>query len=119
MTSYLKLSRLLEARTTRSPVVVVVRCMAKQPPPTSKEPSKKCVKTHCIHPEPKTVFMFMTMIYIVRYSHTLFLPRTSFPARVEGKKRTAKDEEIATKCGFDSQYQWQRDNRAPGEWLWL
>ena len=43
MTSYLKLSRLLEARTARSPVVVVVRCMAKQPPPTSKEPSKKYV----------------------------------------------------------------------------
>ena len=44
MTSYLKLSRLLEARTVRSPVVVVVRCMAEQPPTnTSKEPSKKYV----------------------------------------------------------------------------
>ena len=71
MTSYLKLSRLLEARTIRSPVVVVVRCMAKQPPTnTSKEPSKKCVKTHCIiHPEPKTVFMFMTMIYCQVFPH--------------------------------------------------
>ena len=70
MTSYLKLSRLLEARTVRSPVVVVVRCMAKQPPTnTSKEPSKKCVKTHCIHPEPKTVFMFMTMIYCQVFPH--------------------------------------------------
>ena len=43
MTSYLKLSRLLEARTARSPVVVVVKCMAQQTPPTSKEPSKKYI----------------------------------------------------------------------------
>ena len=49
-----------------------------------------------------------------KYSSTLFLPKTSFPVRVEGKKRTEKDAEIARSCGFESQYQWQRDNRRPG-----
>ena len=50
-----------------------------------------------------------------KYSNTLFLPKTSFPVRVEGKKRTVRDEEIAKKCGFESQYQWQRENRQSGE----
>ena len=49
-----------------------------------------------------------------KYSNTLFLPKTSFPVRVEGKKRTVRDEEIANKCGFESQYQWQRKHRRPG-----
>ena len=49
-----------------------------------------------------------------KYSSTLFLPKTSFPVRVEGKKRTEKDAEIARSCKFESQYQWQRDNRRPG-----
>ena len=49
-----------------------------------------------------------------KYSSTLFLPKTSFPVRVEGKKRTEKDAEIARSCGFESQYQWQRENRRPG-----
>ena len=49
-----------------------------------------------------------------KYSSTLFLPKTSFPVRVEGKRRKEKDAEIARSCGFESQYQWQRENRRPG-----
>ena len=49
-----------------------------------------------------------------KYSNTLFLPRTKFPVRVEGKKRSVKDEEIAKQCKFEEQYQWQRENRKPG-----
>ena len=49
-----------------------------------------------------------------KYSNTLFLPKTTFPVRVEGKKRTDRDLEIAKKCNFESQYQWQRNSRSPG-----
>merc|ERR1719342_886934 len=49
-----------------------------------------------------------------KYSHTLFLPKTSFPVRIEGKKRTERDSEIFKKCEFDDHYLWQRNNRNPG-----
>ena len=52
--------------------------------------------------------------YHQKYSNTLFLPRTTFPVRVEGKKRLARDEEIFKKSDFDRHYQWQRENRSPG-----
>ena len=51
-----------------------------------------------------------------KYSHTLFLPKTSFPVRVEGKKRTERDSEIFKKCEFDDHYLWQRNNRNPGSY---
>ena len=46
-----------------------------------------------------------------KYSSTLLLPKTSFPMKVEGKKRIARDKEISEKCKFASQYSWQRENR--------
>ena len=46
-----------------------------------------------------------------KYSSTLLLPKTSFPMKVEGKKRIARDKEISEKCKFDSQYSRQRQNR--------
>ena len=46
-----------------------------------------------------------------KYSSTLLLPKTSFPMKVEGKKRIARDKEISEKCKFGSQYSWQRENR--------
>ena len=50
-----------------------------------------------------------------KYSSTLLLPKTSFPMKVEGKKRIARDKEISEKCKFDSQYSRQRQNR----YIWL
>ena len=50
-----------------------------------------------------------------KYSSTLLLPKTSFPMKVEGKKRIARDKDISKKCKFGSQYSWQRENR----YIWL
>ena len=52
-----------------------------------------------------------------KYSATIFLPKTSFPARLEGKKRVERDKEIAEKCKFSAQYAWQRLNRDKKE-IW-
>ena len=46
-----------------------------------------------------------------KYSSTLLLPKTSFPMKVEGKKRIARDKEIFEQCKLDQQYAWQRENR--------
>ena len=50
-----------------------------------------------------------------KYSKTLFLPKTTFPVRIEGKKRTERDAEIFKHFDFEGQYQWQRENRKPGK----
>ena len=46
-----------------------------------------------------------------KYSSTLLLPKTTFPMKVEGKKRIARDKDIVERCKLDQQYAWQRENR--------
>ena len=55
--------------------------------------------------------LVMLLAQSKKYSDTLCLPRTLFPAKLEGKKRTERDKEIFEKCNFSNQYKWQRDNR--------
>ncbi|XP_076634653.1 isoleucyl-tRNA synthetase, mitochondrial isoform X1 [Colletes latitarsis] len=45
-----------------------------------------------------------------QYSDTVLLPRTEFPAQLNGQKRIEKDEYLTTKCGFSELYNWQRKN---------
>ena len=94
MSSYIKLSRILSDSVAARPPVIVVRLFSSTNIDCAKGGTKEVSK---------------------KYSSTLFLPKTSFPVRVEGKKRTEKDVEVARSCGFESQYQWQRDNRVPGQ----
>ncbi|XP_053988281.1 isoleucine--tRNA ligase, mitochondrial isoform X1 [Hylaeus volcanicus] len=42
------------------------------------------------------------------FSQTVLLPRTEFPAQINGKKRVEKDEYLTTNCGFSEMYEWQR-----------
>ena len=104
MSSYIKLSRIIVDVAAR-PRVIFVRLFSTTNPYTAKDGVSKSKGGS------KEVSK--------KYSSTLFLPKTSFPVRVEGKKRTEKDAEIARSCGFESQYQWQRDNRRPGKRLSL
>jgi len=46
-----------------------------------------------------------------KYSQTICLPRSAFPARLDGAKRVALDAEIDRRCRFDEQYAWQRKHR--------
>ena len=50
-----------------------------------------------------------------KYSSTLLLPKTTFPMKVEGKKRIARDKDIFERCKLDQQYAWQRENRYIGK----
>ena len=52
-----------------------------------------------------------------KYSQTVQLPKTSFPVKVEGKKRLERDKEIHEKCNFSSMYSWQRNNRTGDEFV--
>jgi len=52
-----------------------------------------------------------------KYSDTLCLPRTLFPARLEGNKRAQRDQEIYEKCNFSDQYNWQRKHRTGPEYV--
>ena len=98
MSSYLKLSNiLLDPRNVSKSRVIIVRLFSTNQIVLAKEDGSKKSK------EPSK-----------KYSNTLFLPKTTFPVRVEGKKRTDRDLEIAKKCNFESQYQWQRNSRSPG-----
>lgn len=45
-----------------------------------------------------------------KYSNTVLLPRTQFPAQINGKERIEKDEYLTTTCGFSELYEWQRKN---------
>ena len=101
MSSYLKLSHiLLDSSNVSKSRVIVVRVLSTSQSIFAKEDGTKKSK------EPSK-----------KYSNTLFLPKTNFPVRVEGKKRTDRDQEISKKCDFDSQYQWQRENRSPGLYI--
>jgi hypothetical protein len=51
-----------------------------------------------------------------KYSSTLFLPRTSFPMKLEGAKRVERDKEI-TRQRLADQYVWQRENRGGEEFI--
>ena len=51
-----------------------------------------------------------------KYSNTLFLPRTSFPMKVEGAKRVERDSEIARQR-LAEQYVWQREHRQGEEFI--
>ena len=44
-----------------------------------------------------------------KFSATLFLPRTSFPGRLAGERRRARDERLTR--AMAGQYAWQRDHR--------
>ncbi len=52
------------------------------------------------------------MFYRSSYSHTVNLPRTSFPQRVEGEKRIELDRKIVTSDSFQSVYRRQFDQRS-------
>ena len=52
-----------------------------------------------------------------KYSKTLFLPKTSFPMKIEGKKRVERDREIFSSCKFNDQYAWQKENRVGPEFI--
>ncbi|ENN74835.1 hypothetical protein D910_07915, partial [Dendroctonus ponderosae] len=51
------------------------------------------------------------------YSHTVLLPKTKFPLRVEGQKLVAKDRNVHKVAGFDSLYDWQRSNLKGPEYI--
>ncbi len=52
------------------------------------------------------------MFYRSSYSHTVNLPRTSFPQRVEGEKRIDLDRKIVASEAFQSVYRRQFDQRS-------
>ncbi|XP_076241877.1 isoleucyl-tRNA synthetase, mitochondrial [Calliopsis andreniformis] len=52
-----------------------------------------------------------------KYSDTVLLPRTQFPAQLNGKKRIEKDQYLAKKCGFSELYEWQRKNLSAPEFV--
>ncbi|XP_014215047.1 isoleucine--tRNA ligase, mitochondrial [Copidosoma floridanum] len=45
-----------------------------------------------------------------RYTDTVLLPKTNFPAKITGKKRVEMDMYLQDKCGFAELYNWQRAN---------
>ncbi len=45
------------------------------------------------------------------YSHTVILPRTSFPQKIEGEKRKSFDEKVVSSAEFQSVYRQQFDQR--------
>ncbi|XP_058794765.1 isoleucine--tRNA ligase, mitochondrial [Phymastichus coffea] len=45
-----------------------------------------------------------------RYTNTVLLPKTSFPAKILGKKRVEMDQYLLDKCRFADLYNWQREN---------
>ncbi|XP_013776931.1 isoleucine--tRNA ligase, mitochondrial-like [Limulus polyphemus] len=45
-----------------------------------------------------------------KYSKTVFLPKTGFPLRVNGKKKVENELEIQKKAKFLGLYDWQREN---------
>ncbi|KAH7933752.1 hypothetical protein HPB49_016785 [Dermacentor silvarum] len=46
----------------------------------------------------------------ISYSGTVLLPKTGFPQRITGAKRTENDEKIAKYACFEEHYAWQREN---------
>jgi len=75
-----------------------------------------CVNTNVM--KPQHAQRFHTSVKLLKkqvskkYSSTLFLPSsTSFPVKLEGKKRVDRDKQIYEECEFDQQYSWQANNR--------
>ena len=52
-----------------------------------------------------------------KYSATLCLPKTSFPAKLAGKRRVERDREISERCDLAGQYAWQRQHRDGPEFV--
>ncbi|XP_015438949.1 PREDICTED: isoleucine--tRNA ligase, mitochondrial [Dufourea novaeangliae] len=52
-----------------------------------------------------------------KYSDTVLLPRTQFPAQINGKKRIEKDKYLTTKAGFSELYEWQRTHLSGPEFI--
>ncbi|KAF4522924.1 hypothetical protein B566_EDAN012083, partial [Ephemera danica] len=52
-----------------------------------------------------------------KYSKTVLLPSTSFPAHVNSKERPARDELISKTCQFDDLYSWQREHMKGPEFI--
>ncbi|XP_047114765.1 isoleucine--tRNA ligase, mitochondrial [Schistocerca piceifrons] len=52
-----------------------------------------------------------------KYSDTVNLPNTKFPARIEGRKRAERDRFIYEKCRFSSLYSWQREHTKDPEFI--
>ncbi|XP_075530712.1 isoleucyl-tRNA synthetase, mitochondrial [Dermacentor variabilis] len=46
----------------------------------------------------------------ISYSGTVLLPKTGFPQRITGAKRSENDEKIAKYACFEEHYAWQREN---------
>ncbi|KAK3909408.1 Isoleucine--tRNA ligase, mitochondrial [Frankliniella fusca] len=45
-----------------------------------------------------------------KYKDTLLLPKTEFPLWLDSRQRAKHDLGILNKCGFSTQYNWQREN---------
>ncbi|XP_076680378.1 isoleucyl-tRNA synthetase, mitochondrial [Andrena cerasifolii] len=45
-----------------------------------------------------------------KYTDTVLLPRTEFPAQLDGSKLIQRDEYLTRNCGFPELYEWQRKN---------
>ncbi|PSN30029.1 hypothetical protein C0J52_26258 [Blattella germanica] len=52
-----------------------------------------------------------------KYANTVRLPYTQFPLRLDGEKRIERDIFIHKNCGFDSLYEWQRENVEGSEFI--
>ncbi|XP_022911391.2 isoleucine--tRNA ligase, mitochondrial isoform X1 [Onthophagus taurus] len=51
------------------------------------------------------------------YSHTVLLPKTKFPLRIEGKKLVDRDNAINKSSSFVNLYNWQRNNLKGDEFI--
>jgi isoleucyl-tRNA synthetase len=56
-------------------------------------------------------------LFILRWSSTVYLPKTTFPQRLEGDKRIQTDKEIILSSKFQSVYERQRSHQLEQEWM--
>uniref|UniRef100_A0A224Z2W8 isoleucine--tRNA ligase n=1 Tax=Rhipicephalus zambeziensis TaxID=60191 RepID=A0A224Z2W8_9ACAR len=71
----------------------------------SKSRPKSCFRT-CIRNSGK-----------ISYSGTVLLPKTGFPQRITGAKRSENDEKIAKYACFEEHYAWQRENNTGPDFI--
>ncbi|KAH8032293.1 hypothetical protein HPB51_024070 [Rhipicephalus microplus] len=53
----------------------------------------------------------------ISYSGTVLLPKTGFPQRITGAKRSENDEKIAKHACFEDHYAWQRENNTGPDFI--
>ncbi|XP_067012188.2 isoleucine--tRNA ligase, mitochondrial [Anabrus simplex] len=54
---------------------------------------------------------------VKKYTHTVILPKTDFPLRLDSSKRTETESFLFDKCKFSSLYKWQRDHVSGPEFI--